>query len=124
VGVDVQPLGAGERPAHCLAARLATAQDAGSGEQAAVGRQRALRAGQVAARIDHEQRLARRPSRHGLSGLGADLETDDGLTAPGDERLLAYREGRAGEEEASSLERQSNLFIHISVSDGGGQAGS
>ena len=42
---------------------------------------------------------------HALRAL-ADLETDDGLAAPGDERLLAYREGRASEEEARELERE------------------
>lgn len=36
----------------------------------------------------------------------ADLETDDSVAAPADERLLAYREGRASEEEARELERE------------------
>ena len=36
----------------------------------------------------------------------ADLETDDGIPAPDDERLLAYREGTLGEEEARAVERE------------------
>jgi hypothetical protein len=36
----------------------------------------------------------------------AGLETDDGLPAPGDERLRAYREGTLSEEETRELERQ------------------
>jgi hypothetical protein len=35
----------------------------------------------------------------------ADLETDDGLPAPGDERLLAYRAGRLSEDEEREVER-------------------
>jgi hypothetical protein len=35
----------------------------------------------------------------------AELEVDDRLPAPADERLLAYREGRLGEEETREMER-------------------
>jgi hypothetical protein len=35
----------------------------------------------------------------------ADLETDDGLPSPGDERLLAYREGALSEDEEREVER-------------------
>jgi hypothetical protein len=40
-----------------------------------------------------------------LRALGR-LETEDGLPSPGDERLLAYREGTLREDEARELERQ------------------